>query len=228
MIKPEDIVRLELGHYTMPPDSRWAGQQIVVSAFLVRHPAGLMLFDTGIGTGHARAEREFGPIRRNPLQPALAGAGVQISDVTTVANCHLHLDHCGSNPLFRGVPIFVQKQEVEALPVLDYALPGVIDFDGARIETPDGPADVAGGLTLIPTPGHTPGHQALLVHTTRGKVLLAGQAFDSASEYQRALYTCETPDGDYAPPPWLQELRELDVRLALFAHDLLPWAPRPA
>src|SRR5580692_11705570 len=99
MIGLNDIYRLNLGHYTMPAESRLAGQKIVCCAYLVRHPGGIMLFDTGLGTGHPEADAEFGPMVRVPLPSALATAGVRVEDITGVANCHLHLDHCGNNPL---------------------------------------------------------------------------------------------------------------------------------
>ena len=52
MIEPGDIQRVMLGHYTMPEDSSLPHQKIVVLAYLIRHPDGLVLFDTGIGEGH--------------------------------------------------------------------------------------------------------------------------------------------------------------------------------
>ncbi|HEY2549590.1 MAG TPA: MBL fold metallo-hydrolase, partial [Streptosporangiaceae bacterium] len=189
MIKTSDIIRLSLGHYTMPAGGRLAGQKIAVCAYLVRSPSGLVLFDTGIAEGHAAAEREFGPIRRQSLASALAALNLRPGDITAVANCHLHIDHCGGNPLFSGIPIFVQRAELDALPSLDYTLPALTDFDGADLRVADGEADVAAGVRIIPTPGHTPGHQSLLVDTSGGRILLAGQAFDFASDYAREQFS---------------------------------------
>jgi N-acyl homoserine lactone hydrolase len=228
VIRLSDVRRLNLGYYTLPATARWPGQKVAVCAYLLRYDGGLLLFDTGIGVGHAQAEREFGPIYRRGLKSELARAGVRISDISVIANCHLHLDHCGENPLFPGVPIFVQQKEVEALPWLDYALPRLIEFDGATLKFLEGEADIAPGLRIIPTPGHTPGHQSLLVETSRGRLLLAGQAFDVASDYARALFGLDVEMARLGsavppPPPWLTKLRELDVRRVLFAHDMLAW-----
>jgi N-acyl homoserine lactone hydrolase len=228
MMKPDDIRRLNLGYFTLPAASRWPGEKMVVCAYLVRSADGLLLFDTGIGTGHAQADREFGPIHRRSLEAELAGLSVHISDVTVVANCHLHLDHCGGNPLFPQTPIFVQRNELEALPTLDYALPEVVHFTGAALQVHDGEADIAPGLLIIPTPGHTPGHQSLIIETSRGRVLLAGQAVDFASDYGRAQFGLEveaTGSGTVipAPPAWLAAVRDLDVQTVLFAHDRLAW-----
>ena len=104
-----------------------------------------------------------------------------------VANCHLHFDHAGGNARFPGIPIVVQRVEHEtALATEDYTLPGIADFPGARYELLDGEAPIWPGLTVIPTPGHTAGHQSLVVETRQGRVVLAGQSFNLASEYAQA------------------------------------------
>ncbi|MGH3401802.1 MAG: N-acyl homoserine lactonase family protein [Streptosporangiaceae bacterium] len=228
MIGPGDLRRLNLGHFTMPPESRMPGEKIAVCAYLVRYDGGVLLFDTGIGVGHAQAEREFGPIHRRSLESELAASVLRISDISAVVNCHLHMDHCGGNPQFPHIPIFVQQNELDALSTLEYVLPEVVDFNGAALQVHDGEAKVAPGLRIIPTPGHTPGHQSLLIETSRGRVLLAGQAFSSASDYARAQFGLDVEAADSgtvapAPPPWLAELRELDVRRVFFAHDRLVW-----
>ena len=230
MIGIEDIRPLLLGHYTMPQDSRFPGEKIVVRSYLIRTPQRLVLFDTGIAVGHEEAERTYAPILRRPLEEALASVGAALADVGAVANCHFHLDHCGGNPLFPERPIFAQKAEFEAANAggLEYTLPGLIDFPGANLELHDGEADIAQDVRILPTPGHTPGHQSLLVETRRGRVLLAGQAINTASEFSRAHFAWQlqrSGTGEELPdvPPWLSTLQELDVRRVLFAHDLLGW-----
>jgi N-acyl homoserine lactone hydrolase len=224
---PGDIRRLTLGHFTLPAESRWAGEKVIVCAYVVRQGGELLLFDTGIAVGHEEAERTFGPIQRRDLRSELAGVGVALEEITVVVNCHLHLDHCGNNPLLPGIPIFVQQAELDALPTLENTMPSLIDFDGASLEVHDGTAQITPGLRLIPTPGHTPGHQSLLVDTRAGRVLLAGQAVNFASDYERAQFSLSVETAadtiTPAPPSWLAELRELDVRRALFAHDRLSW-----
>jgi N-acyl homoserine lactone hydrolase len=228
MIELRDIRRIQLGHYTMPAESRLAGQKIVVCAYVVRVTTGYLLFDTGIGRGDAAAEQEFGPIERRPLNSALADLGIEPRDVSVVANCHLHLDHCGGNPLFPHTPIFVQKAELDALSTLDYVVPDLVEFDGVSLEVHDGEAEPAPGVRIIPTPGHTPGHQSLLIDSSRGRVVLAGQAIDSVSDFSRARFALQLPglmtvEDAAHPPAWMRALLDLDVRLVLFAHDLMTW-----
>jgi N-acyl homoserine lactone hydrolase len=227
MIRFDDIRRVILGHYTMPGDSSLPGQKIVVAAYVIRHQDGLVLFDTGIGEGHEEAERRYQPTVRIPLRDALVSVSADLHQVRAIVNCHFHLDHCGGNPLFPGKPIFAQRIEHEAANSLDYTVPEIVDFEGVNLELHEGEADVAPGLRIIPTPGHTPGHQSLIVETIEGRVLIAGQATNDASEFARAELAWRIRQGgaEEAPdlPVWLDRIQELEPRRVLFAHDLATW-----
>jgi N-acyl homoserine lactone hydrolase len=231
MIGSDDISRVVVGHYTMPEDSSLPHQKIVVVAYVIRHPDGLVLFDTGIAEGHREAELRYHPIVRRPLREALDSIGVALDDVTAIANCHFHLDHCGGNPLFPGTPIFAQQAEYDATDSLDYTLPDVVRFNGAKIELHDGDADVMDGIRIIPTPGHTPGHQSLVVETRQGRILIAGQATNDASDYARAqlAWQIRKADPEETGPEiteWVARVQEeLAPRRVMFAHDLAVWEP---
>jgi glyoxylase-like metal-dependent hydrolase (beta-lactamase superfamily II) len=221
-----------MGHYTVPVDFPRAphlqGAPIVVTAFLVRHPVGPILLDTGFALGHAKAEALFHPVVR-PFEDALRELAIAPDAVRAIANCHLHVDHSGNNWRFPGVPIFVRRVEAEAArTTLDYSLPErTIDFPGATLEllgTEE--ADLAPGVRVIPTPGHTAGHQSFVVDTQEGRIVIAGQAFNEASEYARAVLAWRLdrdrrPHPEYAP--WVARLQELDPWRVLFAHDLAIW-----
>jgi N-acyl homoserine lactone hydrolase len=222
MLELSDIRRMRMGHFTAPLDHPLAGKHIVVDAFVVRHPRGPFLFDTGIGEGHEEAERRYRPVRRS-LRAGLAEAGVRLEDIRYLANCHLHFDHSGGNYLFPRVPNFVQRTELAAAHATDYTLPGpVFDFAGARMEELDGESEVLPGLRLVPTPGHTDGHQSLVVETRQGRVILAGQAFTSATDYGIAWYERTLAERSETPR-WLERFAELDPALVLFAHDVMVW-----
>jgi N-acyl homoserine lactone hydrolase len=231
MIGSDDIARVVVGRYTMPEDSSLPHQKIVVVAYVIRHPEGLVLFDTGIAEGHQEAELRYHPIIRRPLREALDSIGVAFEDVAAIANCHFHLDHCGGNPLFPEIPIFAQRAEYDASDSLDYTLPDVVRFDGAKMELHEGDADIFPGVRIIPTPGHTPGHQSLLVETREGRVLIAGQATNDASEYARAQLAWQVRKADTEEPApevaeWVARVQEaFTPRRVLFAHDLAVWEP---
>jgi N-acyl homoserine lactone hydrolase len=230
VISLDGIRRVLFGHFTIPDDGDpRAGEKVVVCGYLIDHPDGLILLDTGIAEGHEEVEELYHPVRR-PLDDALATAGITTDDVRIVVNCHLHLDHCGGNPRFPDRPIFAQQVEFDAAHrEEDYPIVGLYDFADAKYELHGGESDVATGVKVVPTPGHTPGHQSLLVETDAGRVVLAGQAVNGATDYARAQYASELrrsgSDETVIVPHWIERLQEFDPVLVLFAHDNATWAP---
>jgi glyoxylase-like metal-dependent hydrolase (beta-lactamase superfamily II) len=101
VIALEDIRRLRLGHFTRPADEAPANAKIVVAAYLINHPGGLVLFDSGIAEGNQQVDERYHPVRR-PLADALGTVGLDPGDVDLVVNCHLHADHCGGNAALAG------------------------------------------------------------------------------------------------------------------------------
>ncbi|HEX9495878.1 MAG TPA: N-acyl homoserine lactonase family protein [Candidatus Limnocylindria bacterium] len=220
---------LHTGHYTMPAtDTRFPNDRIIVTAFLIEHPEGLFLFDTGFSATHWQAVETFAPVDIRPIRTVLSENGIRAADVRMIANCHFHSDHSGGNFNFPGVPIFVQRAEVAHLRAdPDYShAPSVADFPGAVLEEVDGEAEPLPGIRIIPTPGHSPGHQSLAVETAEGRVILGGQAFNFTSDYARQRYSLELalrgePHGPY--PEWLARFQELDPVRIRFAHDTVTW-----
>ncbi len=149
--------------------------------YLVAHADGLLLVDSGMGSDpEIDAHYRRG---RRPLHVVLADAGVQLDDVQLVVNCHLHFDHCGGSPQLPGRPILTQRLELAAARAPDYTLPELIDAPGLRYELLDGEAEALPGVLIVPTPGHTNGHQSVVVRDRDGTVVIAGQSHDSASAY---------------------------------------------
>ncbi len=157
----------------LTPGMPWT---VPVSSYLVVHPQGRLLFDTGVhcqtltdpigrmGEERARRIRIRSQVGDDVVSQ-LARAGLQPDDITYVVNSHLHFDHCGGNEFFPHATILVQKPEMAAARrpggVASYS-PSVIDFDHPlRYQLVDGEYDVFGDgkVILIPTYGHTPGHQ---------------------------------------------------------------------
>jgi glyoxylase-like metal-dependent hydrolase (beta-lactamase superfamily II) len=196
-------------------------------AHAVVHREGVFLFDNGVGFGNAEVEETFSP-RVRPIEDALAEHGISMADVTAVANCHLHFDHGGQNvrlPL--GVPIFAQRREWSMVHEPGYTVSEWIDGPGLSYELIDGEAEVAPGIRLIPTPGHTAGHQSLVIGTANWSVVLAGQAVQSRAEWEGA--TDRTSSGEPGAPDReayvrsVERLRSLDPVRVHFAHDPAVW-----
>ncbi len=209
-----DVRRLLLSECTWPAGTQRAGKNIPVYGYAIRHPAGLLLMDTGVGEGSQLIE-EWQP-RVRSLDGALADMGQRPSDVIGIVVCHLHFDHCGQNPRFPGVPIYTQRAEYEAAHAPDYTVPEWVDFPDATYELLDGDAEPWPGVHILSTPGHTPGHQSVLVDTDQGGVLLTGQAVYSLAEYE-GREPLEGTDSLYAES--VSRLRALKPRRVYVSHD---------
>lgn len=200
-------------------------------AHAVVHPNGVFLFDNGVGLGNAEIEATFTP-RVRTIEDALAEHGISLADVTGVANCHLHFDHSGQNARLPGrVPIFVQRREWAKVHEPDYTVPEWIDAPGLTYEVLDGETEVAPGIRLIPTPGHTAGHQSLVLEGLDGTVVLAGQALQSRREWEGATEPSASGASaarDPAYPNSVERLRSLDPVRVHFAHDPAIWERSPA
>jgi N-acyl homoserine lactone hydrolase len=219
-----EIRRVDFGWFVRPAEETGTGSARVEPAlgYLIEHPAGRILVDTGMGD-HPDVDRHYRP-RRYPLGEALAAAGTTIDDIRYVINCHLHFDHCGGNPGLAGRPIFTQRAELTlARTVEGYTLPELIDHTGARYEQLDGAAEILPGVRILPTPGHTGGHQSVVVSTTDGTVIVAGQSYDHATAFTADALAHRAGIG--TPPSWVETLLAFDPRRIVFAHDNAVWIP---
>lgn len=161
-------------------------------AYLIKHPEGNVLFDTGphpllgtdpvsrLGTGADTWDIDVGP--DDNIVSQLARAGVSPAEITRIAVSHLHLDHGGGLEFFPDVEVLVQRKELRFAfwpPVYQRSAYARKDFEGdVRWKELSGRYDIFGDgrLVLIPTPGHTPGHQSLLVKLQNESKILVGDA----------------------------------------------------
>jgi N-acyl homoserine lactone hydrolase len=160
-------------------DTQGEGTTGPVYAYALFHPDGLVLVDTGMIDRHPEIEEHFRPI----LRP-LTEHDISLDDVALVINTHLHFDHCGGNRLFPGTPIYVQGAEREAARGPDYTIPEWVEFKGASYVELDGEAPILEGIRVLPTPGHTPGHQSVLVDTDEGLVVVGGDVAHTLEELE--------------------------------------------
>ncbi len=186
-----------------PESEHGVAMRVPVPAFLIVHPKGKVLFDTGI---HADGFRD--PIAH--FGKALAayfkfycGAGEGVvaqlrllgldpGDITHVVNSHLHFDHCGCNALFTRAEIFVQGVEMRATRVArDADRRPDRDWDRPlNYRLLEGEHDLFGDgkLVVVPTPGHTVGHQSLRVEAGSGmRLCLTGDACYTQEHLERDL-----------------------------------------
>ncbi len=181
---------LDCGQNIGKDQSRWSpgvneGKSIEFSdnCYLIRHAKGLLLWDTGIPDavaampdGMVVANGAITQRRAKTLAAQLVEIGVKPADIAYVAVSHTHGDHVGNLALFPSSTILIQGTEYE------WAMTQPVKpaFAATQpIEKLTGDRDVFGdgSVMILSTPGHTPGHQSLLVVLAKsGPVLLSGDA----------------------------------------------------
>jgi glyoxylase-like metal-dependent hydrolase (beta-lactamase superfamily II) len=192
----ERMYVLSCGESRTPDVSRWSpgvnvGQPWEFSnhCYLIRHARGLMLWDAGMSDaiaampdGLTAAGGALVLRVRKTLAAQLQELGVAPGDVTHLAFSHFHADHVGNANLFTGARLYIQALEYEAA---FGPTPAKFNFAPANYEklranpvvklTGDHDVFGDGTVTIVATPGHTPGHQSLLVRLPRrGPVFLSG------------------------------------------------------
>jgi N-acyl homoserine lactone hydrolase len=158
------------------------------------------------------------------LADALAQCGIDHRDVVAVVNSHLHFDHCGQNPSFYGldVPVYVQTAEVEAAKELYYTDPDWAAVPLAQLRCVNGDEALAAGIRLLATPGHTSGHQSVLVEGGDDVAVIAAQSVWSATEFASQKpneSNVEDLSLFQAAEDSICRLRSLSPSVAYFSHD---------
>src|ERR1700722_7448921 len=178
-----EIDRLVLSTVTTVPEWHPADHTFAPfrgHALPVRHPDGLFLVDTGIGVGNEAIDEWYHP-QTVSLLDALEEAGVASSDIAAVVVSHLHFDHCGQLGVLTA-PVYVQAAEFEAAHTPGYTVPEWATISEHRLRLVHGDHELADGLWLLSTPGHSPGHQSVVVEAARERVVIAAQCAFRAAE----------------------------------------------
>ncbi len=157
--------------------------------YLIKHAKGWMLWDTGnsdrlaaMPDGMAVAGGTITVFMKKPLAESLKELGVAPGDIKHFALSHAHGDHSGNANLFTSATLYVQRAEYAAMFGAEPQKFGFIpsNFDKLRGNPAmiiDGEYDVFGdgSVTVVAAPGHTPGHQVLVVRLPKtGAVMLSG------------------------------------------------------
>jgi len=193
----EKLYILNCGEGVAGDISRWSpglnegkSMDFVDNCYLIKHAQGWFLWDTGIPDAVAAMPNGLPPAdpravfwrRPKTLAAQLEQIGVKPSDITAMAVSHTHPDHIGNVEMFPTAMLYVQKAE--------YDWPGANNAPRFKAEHPvtklEGDRDVFGdgSLTILSTPGHTPGHQSLLVKLPKtGAIVLTGDAVHFRSNW---------------------------------------------
>src|SRR5688572_29077316 len=175
----------DCGRQLVKDQSRWTpgrnvGQEKWFSnnCYLIQHERGTLLWETGLPDSVAAQKDGIDTpnirmFRDKTLIEQLASLGVKPDDITFVAMSHSHGDHIGNAKAFVKPKFLMQKLEHEfAMKMVPKPL-----NDATNVQILEGDHDVFGdgSVTIVSTPGHTPGHQVLLVKLPKtGALILSG------------------------------------------------------
>ena len=227
------------GYITLPTSYFIGGEEgktkVPACVFLIDHPNGFTLFDTGFSDRFVGLQKGLGKIvdmpEEHPIADRLRALEVDPADIQWIVNSHLHLDHAGGNHLLPNATIVIQDSEWEfGFSGKDSAY-ATEDFDtGQPVKRITGEHDLYGdgSVILFPTPGHTPGHQSARVLTATGEAVLAGDCCN----FRRSLDEMRLPDQVYNADHYRGSLSKLsDLRRAgakiFFGHDPDFWVTVP-
>ncbi|PYO50607.1 MAG: MBL fold metallo-hydrolase [Gemmatimonadetes bacterium] len=185
--------------------------QLGMRTLLIEHQSGLILIDTGAGNKENEKFKDIygieneGAARLTMLEDGLARIGVRPSDIVLVINTHLHFDHAGGNTRLRSdgqlevsfpnATYIIKRGEYEfATHPNERTAASYFDRNYTPVEAANkvefvaSEKEIVKGVRVIPTPGHTPFHQSILI--------------ESAGE--RAFYLGDlVPTHAHLPLPWI-------------------------
>ena len=209
----EKLFRLDCGHSLANDESVWTpgenvGRSIEFSStcWLIKHGSEWLLWDTGVPESALNDPRGWSTLPKlivyhldRTLTDQLAEIGLRPRDIARVAISHTHGDHIGNMGLFPNSTVLMQRAEYSWINSGDgpndnvnqlMALPRKLLGTPKNLQLIDGDTDVFGdgSVTLISTPGHTPGSQSLLVHLkSSGFIILSGDVVHSEENFEKDI-----------------------------------------
>jgi N-acyl homoserine lactone hydrolase len=209
----EKLYRLDCGRSLANDESVWTpgenvGRSIEFSStcWLIKHGNDWLLWDTGVPEATLNDPKGWSTLPKlivyhldRSLTDQLAEIGLKPGDIGRVAISHTHGDHIGNMALFPNATIVMQQTEYNWIHSPDgsndnvnqlMALARKLMGTPKNLQLTDGDTDVFGdgSVTLLSTPGHTPGHESLLVHLKKsGFIVLSGDVAHSEENFEKDI-----------------------------------------
>lgn len=209
----EKLYRVDCGHSLANDESVWTpgenvGRSIEFSStcWLIKRGSEWLLWDTGVPQAALNDPKGWSTLPKlivyhldKTITGQLAEIGLKPSDITYVAISHTHGDHIGNVSLFPNSTVLMQRTEYTWISSPDGTNDNVNQLKALarkllgtpkQLQLLDGDTDVFGdgSVTLISTPGHTPGHQSLLVHLKNaGFIVLSGDVAHSEENFEKDI-----------------------------------------
>lgn len=209
----ERLYRLDCGHSLANDESVWTpgenvGRDIEFSStcWLIKHGSDWLLWDTGVPESTLNDPKGWSTLPKlivyhldRSLTDQLAEIGLKPGDIGRVAISHTHGDHIGNMALFPDATVVMQRAEYDWIHSPDgpndnvnqlMALARKLLGTPKHLQLIDGDTDVYGdgSVTLVSTPGHTPGHESLLVHLKKsGFIILSGDVAHSEENFEKDI-----------------------------------------
>jgi len=210
--------------------------------FLVKHPGGNLLFDTGpnpevfinadaVWGGLAKAFQPIGDKDSGVVAQLKNRLGLAPDDISYVVNSHLHFDHSGGNRFFPDATFLVSQRELECARRPDLEGKGYFRAEWdlpLNYRTVEGELDVFGDgrIIIYPMPGHTPGHQAMLVRLEKhDPILLSGDSAAFRENFEQRVLPLNHLNKEEArlSIDRLHELMAKQKTMIIYGHDEEQW-----
>lgn len=179
VIRPLPIMKLTVDKSLMTYFMNWGQpQELVSTIWYIDGPKEKIIVDTG-ASAETIASHGWETEQISTPEDALAKVGLKPEDIDIVIMTQLHLDHVEYAGLFTNARIIVQQKEYD-FAMTPHALMAPLYVKEMyenlpNLEFIDGDKDIAEGVSVIFTPGHTPGTQSVVVKTDAGTVVISGQ-----------------------------------------------------
>lgn len=186
----------DLDEFSDTHDYKGIARELIVPCYLIRHPGGDLVWDTGLTEALAALPNGFTPPGEpvtvsmpKRLTTQLGELGLAPKDIEFVSFSHLHSDHTGNANLFAGSTWIVDKDEhtemftpARRAAVEDFRNYSALETARTTLIEGDGDYDVFGdgSVVIVQAPGHTRGHTVLLVNLKSGPVILSGDMWHVA------------------------------------------------